>query len=304
MAVWTAPTDFTNGQLVTETQMDIISENCRYLKGTGGLAVDLDTAALGILGDYKTQATSPALWLDQTGTNAGGARWVLNSGALQLQRRAAGYGAATTTPIIFIDMVNAAANTMRMGANGVSINLAAASLSALDVAGGVAIGSYAGANAAPSNGLIVSGAAGFGYASPAAGSVCVSGKIGVGTNAPTGPLDVRDGVGGFRLVTFTITDNSSLSLLPAGVASTAVAVNAFAAKASVDTIPRPTSTAPSGLPLIWSLNSIDQQLCAASTTGTADTLLISIAASGAVTMRRGGTSPTATWRGTFLLSWL
>jgi hypothetical protein len=40
-------------------------------------------------------------------------------------------------------------------------------LSKLDVAGGVAVGSYAGANAAPSNGLIVSGNVGIGTSSPA-----------------------------------------------------------------------------------------------------------------------------------------
>ncbi|MDW8272569.1 MAG: hypothetical protein RML15_09205, partial [Bacteroidota bacterium] len=39
-------------------------------------------------------------------------------------------------------------------------------LSALDIAGGIAIGTYAGSNAAPSNGLIVSGNAGIGIASP------------------------------------------------------------------------------------------------------------------------------------------
>ncbi len=42
--------------------------------------------------------------------------------------------------------------------------------SKLDVAGGVAIGSYAGTNAAPSNGLIVSGSVGFGTDSPSSSS--------------------------------------------------------------------------------------------------------------------------------------
>lgn len=217
MAIWTNPVNKTNGVIIADTDWNTIQENLRYLKGTGGVAVDLDTAALSILGDYKSQATSPAVWLDQTGTNAGGARWVLNSGALQLQRRAANYGSATTTPIIFIDMVNVAANTMRMGAAGVSINLAGASLSALDVNGGVAIGSYAGANAAPSNGLIVSGAAGFGYASPAAGSVSMNANLGVGTNTPQGRLDARTTVAaGLYWQTFNVTSGSDVAVLPAG----------------------------------------------------------------------------------------
>lgn len=43
-------------------------------------------------------------------------------------------------------------------------------LNKLDVAGGVAIGSYAGVNTAPSNGLIVSGNVGIGVATPAGGT--------------------------------------------------------------------------------------------------------------------------------------
>ncbi len=43
-------------------------------------------------------------------------------------------------------------------------------LNKLDVAGGVAIGSYAGVNTAPSNGLIISGNVGIGVATPAAGT--------------------------------------------------------------------------------------------------------------------------------------
>ncbi len=52
--------------------------------------------------------------------------------------------------------------------NGGSVGIGTSGpLSKLDVSGGVAVGSYAGANAAPTNGLIVSGSVGVGTASPA-----------------------------------------------------------------------------------------------------------------------------------------
>ena len=54
----------------------------------------------------------------------------------------------------------------------------AAPLSRLDVNGGVAIGIYAGVNAAPANGVIASG------------------NVGIGTAAPAFPLDVQGRIGG------------------------------------------------------------------------------------------------------------
>ncbi|MCX7616324.1 MAG: prepilin-type N-terminal cleavage/methylation domain-containing protein [Patescibacteria group bacterium] len=75
-------------------------------------------------------------------------------------------------------------------------------LNKLDVAGGVAIGSYAGVNTAPSNGLIVSGNVGIGTNAPAgtfhvanasssvALVVATTGRVGIGTSAPATKLDV------------------------------------------------------------------------------------------------------------------
>ena len=56
-------------------------------------------------------------------------------------------------------------------------------LSKLDVAGGLALGSYAGVNAAPSNGLIVSGNVGIGTTTPAS-TLTVNGHIGTDGLAP------------------------------------------------------------------------------------------------------------------------
>jgi hypothetical protein len=87
--------------------------------------------------------------------------------------------------------------------------------SALDVNGGVSVGAYAGANAAPANGLVVSGSIGIGTATPqspldvkggvslgAYGGVnpapnnglIVSGNVGIGTNSPNATLQVNGSV--------------------------------------------------------------------------------------------------------------
>jgi hypothetical protein len=86
----------------------------------------------------------------------------------------------------------------------------AAPLSKLDVNGGMAVGGYAGVNAAPANGTIISGNVGIGTASPAAKlhlssgtllidgdiatSLTTTGKIGIGTAAPLSKLDVNGGM--------------------------------------------------------------------------------------------------------------
>lgn len=83
--------------------------------------------------------------------------------------------------------------------NGGSVGIGTSGpLSKLDVSGGVAVGSYAGANAAPTNGLIVSGSLGVGTASPAY-TVDVS-----GTMRATGTITN----GGFDFILGT-TDQSS-----------------------------------------------------------------------------------------------
>ena len=79
-------------------------------------------------------------------------------------------------------------------------------LSKLDVNGGVAIGSYAGFNSAPTNGMIVSGNVGIGTTNPAASlevgtnhTLYVNagtGKVGIGTSSPSnGKLEVNASTG-------------------------------------------------------------------------------------------------------------
>ncbi|MDD5551087.1 MAG: tail fiber domain-containing protein [Candidatus Omnitrophica bacterium] len=102
-------------------------------------------------------------------------------------------------------------------------------LSKLDVSGNMAIGSYAGASAAPSNSLIVSGNVGIGTTAPgidlAIGDtdtgldwasdgnlkvmtnnserirIASDGKVGIGTTSPASPLDVRGDGGAIALNT-------------------------------------------------------------------------------------------------------
>jgi hypothetical protein len=82
-----------------------------------------------------------------------GWRWALtNDTTLSLQHTTNGFSSATFA----IKMLSTGA----MGLAGVT------PLSTLDVFGGVAIGTYAGLNAAPSNGMIVSGNVGFGTNNP------------------------------------------------------------------------------------------------------------------------------------------
>ena len=68
-------------------------------------------------------------------------------------------------------------------------------LSALDVSGSISAGTYAGANPAPTNGMIISGPVGIGTSAPVGkldvvGSAYVSGNVGIGTTSPANKLDV------------------------------------------------------------------------------------------------------------------
>ena len=100
-----------------------------------------------------------------------GSAWT-NQGGMRLSRGRELSTTANGTRIAFFVVQNTTVpqvyplNIISSGI-GISVNAAALTpLSALDVGGGVAIGSYAGANAAPGNGLIVSGYAGFGLSNP------------------------------------------------------------------------------------------------------------------------------------------
>ena len=105
-------------------------------------------------------------------------------------------------------------------------------LNMLDAAGGTAIGSYAGANAAPANGLIVSGNVGIGTTSPSAklevsgGDVKVSGGgkfVGDGTGLTGIPTLVANTFTGSQTVTGTVSASTS---------STADFTNAISGSAS------------------------------------------------------------------------
>lgn len=73
-----------------------------------------------------------------------------------------------------------------------------APLSKLDVNGSVAIGSYAGVTAAPSNGLIVSGNTGIGTSTP--GSLFSIGATGTGWNFYDNATTTKSGVGGVNIL--------------------------------------------------------------------------------------------------------
>jgi hypothetical protein len=69
----------------------------------------------------------------------------------------------------FVANADGTSGQMNLSANGLLIgNGNSPAVNALDVEGGTAIGSYAGSNTAPANGLIVSGSTGFGTTTPLA----------------------------------------------------------------------------------------------------------------------------------------
>jgi hypothetical protein len=75
---------------------------------------------------------------------------------------------------------------------GVGITGTGGVLNRLDVKGGCAIGSYAGANTAPSNGLLVSGAVGIGTTSVGSDKLVVAGNIkATGTVSADGGIKVK-----------------------------------------------------------------------------------------------------------------
>ena len=116
---WTAPADFNTGEVVTAAKLNThVRDNLRYLKGLDG-AIALD-AALSVTGSVQSSGTfngtgtAPGLWLAET--SAKGAYLVLNSGLLQLQRRATNFGAFEANPIQW--NINAPSSSFVMDASG------------------------------------------------------------------------------------------------------------------------------------------------------------------------------------------
>ena len=130
------------------------------------------TGNVGIGSNVPTQA------LDVAGvirSSTGGI--MFPDGSIMTSAATPGTGTSSTSDLTFVAdsgetgtgvITFAARGSERMRiTNGGSIGFGTAvPLSKVDVAGGMAVGSYAGANAAPSNGLIVSGNVGIGLTSP------------------------------------------------------------------------------------------------------------------------------------------
>jgi hypothetical protein len=89
-------------------------------------------------------------------------------------------------------------------------------LSTLDVSGGVAIGSYAGTDAAPSDGLIISGAVGIGTPTPSVSGLVVSGNGMAGTVLAA----TTDVTTNSAAVLTTTADTTRLSVISHGSART------------------------------------------------------------------------------------
>jgi hypothetical protein len=123
--------------------------------GTGyGALINLTT------GNYNTSLGNSSGVTDTTGSN----NTFVGSGADALS------GALTNATAIGYNAKVGVSNALILGGTGsyaVNVGIGTtAPLSALDVSGGIAVGNYAGTNAAPSKGFIVSGNSGFGTSNP------------------------------------------------------------------------------------------------------------------------------------------
>ena len=198
--------------------------------GIGAAAVGAQTNSYGLFVNAQTGATNnytavfsggnvgigsaaPAQRLDVAGTirsSTGG--FVFPDGTIMTTAvTATTAGATSTTDLNLVADSDAVGNgaivvatngTERMrvlnsGRVGIGTSIPQ---SALDVSGGMSLGSYAGVNTAPSNGLIVSGNVGIGTTAPAnklsvSGSANFTGNVGIGNTSPALALQVN-GTGG------------------------------------------------------------------------------------------------------------
>lgn len=110
---------FTTGHLMVQADVQQITDNLRYLKGTDG-AITLDNA-LNVTGNVKSiggtfqgNGSAPGMWMDET--SAKGAYFLVNSSIVQIQRRATNFGAFEANP--FQMNLGAPSNSFVMDVSG------------------------------------------------------------------------------------------------------------------------------------------------------------------------------------------
>jgi len=123
--------------------------------GNVGIGTTIPAAALQVVGNFQVgTATHYAKFLQQNTTQLG---WL-------------------TDASIYVQSWDTANGRVSIGAAGT------APLSTLDLLGNLAVGSYGGVNAAPSNGMIVSGSVGIGTTTPNSKLQVYAGEVQVGSS--------------------------------------------------------------------------------------------------------------------------